>query len=80
VLRDRRKIRGHTIELIYLGASIAYVAVASALLVIVYRPLLQRWLDAVLPHNAAAPTAWTITLAAGILALILLADSMRTTQ
>jgi CRP-like cAMP-binding protein/Zn-dependent protease len=76
-LRDRRELARHRLDMLYLGASFLYLAVAAAVVLVVYRVVLEHWLDALMPLSAANWLAWTVTGLNVALALVLLLDTVR---
>ena len=62
-------LRGHGVDLAYALLSLLFVAIMAAVTIALYRLSAQRWLEAIIPHGAAAGLAWV--LAAVVVALAL---------
>jgi putative peptide zinc metalloprotease protein len=67
--------RAHWIELVYGAGAVAYVIIASALTVIVYRLTIEQWIAHALPPPLADGLAWLLAVAvAGMCVLGVLGD------
>lgn len=68
-LRDPHRLRDHSLELLYGLASVLYIVLMAALTVILYRLVVQGWLESVLSGQVAAALAWVLAAAVVILAI-----------
>lgn len=64
VLRDPARLRGHYGDLLYGLASLLYVGIMAAALVLLYRLTVQQWFAGLLPESVAASLAWVLAAAA----------------
>lgn len=70
-LCKRDELKRHKLELLYGLGAVLYIVLAGALMLTLYRVVIQGWLAAILPVALASATAWVFT--AGLVALALLA-------
>jgi CRP-like cAMP-binding protein/Zn-dependent protease len=68
-LRDPQRLRDHSMELLYGLGAVLYIVLMAALTVILYRVVVQGWLESVLPGHAAAALAWALAAAVVVLAI-----------
>ena len=69
-LRDRTKLRGHGVELVYGLLAVAYIFLIGYFMLVVYRLVLQGLVEQILPQGVASGLAWLFAVAvAGIAAL-----------
>ena len=68
------------LELLYGSASILYVASMAVVTVILYRLLVQRWLDALLPGIVSAGLAWALAALVILLSAIGIAGDLRSVR
>ena len=59
-LRDPQRLRSHSLELLYGLAAVLYIVLMAALTVILYRLVVQGWLESVLSGPVAAALAWAL--------------------
>ena len=62
-----RGLRGHSLEIGYGLAALAYIGVEAVLVVALYRLVLRGWLAALLPATAATALAWAVAAVAVVL-------------
>ena len=79
-LRNRAELRRHRLELFYGLGAVLYVFVSAFLLLVVYRVIIQGWLDQAMPVLAAASIAWALTGTLVALTLMTLAGDLRTSR
>ena len=77
VLRTPGGLKGHRLELLYGLGSVLYIAFSAVLTVILYRLIVQGWLEGVLPGGVAAALAWVLAAAVVILAVFGVLGEMR---
>jgi putative peptide zinc metalloprotease protein len=68
-LRNSERLRGHSMELLYGLGAVLYIVLMAALTVILYRVVVQGWLESVLSGPAAAALAWVLAAAVVVLAI-----------
>lgn len=68
-LRDPERLRGHRLELLYGLSAVLYIAFSAALTVVLYRLIVQGWLEGILPDTMAAGLAWVLAAAVVLLAI-----------
>jgi putative peptide zinc metalloprotease protein len=76
-LGNPARLRGHTLELLYGLASVLYIAVEAALMVVLYRLILQDWLSGLLTGAVAAGLAWVLAAAVVVLAVASMLGELR---
>jgi putative peptide zinc metalloprotease protein len=69
-LRTPGRIKGHRLELLYGLASLLYVAFSAVLTVVIYRLVVQGWMEGILPQVLAAGLAWALAGAVVVLAAV----------
>jgi putative peptide zinc metalloprotease protein len=69
-LRTSGGLKGHRLELFYGLASVLYVAFSAALTVVLYRLVVQGWMEGILPDVLAAGLAWALAAAVVVLAAV----------
>ena len=69
-LRTPGKLEGHRFELLYGLASLLYVAFSAVLTVVIYRLVVQGWMEGILPQVLAAGLAWALAAAIVVLAAV----------
>ena len=78
LLRDRADLARHRVEFLYGVGSVLYVVTAAVVMVVLYRLLLQGWIETVLPTSLAVGLAWVLALLVSLLAALgLIADLRR---
>jgi hypothetical protein len=68
-LRNPERLRGHRLELLYGLASVLFVVFSAALMVVLYRLIVQDWLSSILSDAVAAGLAWALAAAVVVLAV-----------
>lgn len=68
-LRDPERLRDHRLELLYGLASVLYIVFMAALTVILYRVVVQGWLESVVSSPVAAALAWALAALVVVLAI-----------
>src|SRR5215210_25967 len=69
-LRTPGGLKGHRLELLYGLASVLYVAFSAVLTVVLYRLVVQGWMEGILPDVLAAGLAWALAAAVVVLAAV----------
>jgi putative peptide zinc metalloprotease protein len=69
-LRTSGGLKGHRLELFYGLASVLYVALMAVLTVVLYRLVVQGWMEGILPDVLAAALAWVLAAAVVVLAAV----------
>jgi putative peptide zinc metalloprotease protein len=69
-LRTPGRLKGHRLELLYGLASLLYVAFSAVLTVVIYRLVVQGWMEGILPQVLAAGLAWALAGAVVVLAAV----------
>jgi putative peptide zinc metalloprotease protein len=69
-LRTPSRLEGHRLELLYGLASLLYVAFSAVLTVVLYRLVVQGWMEGILPDVLAAGLAWALAAAVVVLAAV----------
>jgi putative peptide zinc metalloprotease protein len=69
-LRNPQRFWGHRLELLYGLASVLYVAFSAVLMVVLYRLVVQGWMEGILPEVLAAGLAWALAAAVVVLAAV----------
>jgi putative peptide zinc metalloprotease protein len=69
-LRTSGGLKGHRLELFYGLASVLYVALMAVLTVVLYRLVVQGWMEGILPNVLAAGLAWVLAAAVVVLAAV----------
>src|SRR5215212_236056 len=69
-LRTSGGLKGHRLELFYGLASVLYVALMAVLTVVLYRLVVQGWMEGILPEVLAAGLAWALAAAVVVLAAV----------
>jgi len=57
-LRHPSRLRGHGFDALYAVASVLYIIGAATLLVFLYRSVVQRWVEQVVPSSVAPVIGW----------------------
>ncbi len=68
-LRDPQRLRDHRLELLYGLGAVLYIVLMAALTVILYRVVVQGWLESVVSGPVAAALAWALAAAVVFLAI-----------
>jgi putative peptide zinc metalloprotease protein len=77
-LRDRRDLRRHRVDFLYGVGSVIYILGSAAAVVVLYRLVVQGWINSVLPGSIAEALAWVFALLVSLLAVLgLIADLRR---
>jgi putative peptide zinc metalloprotease protein len=76
-LREPERLRGHRLELLYGLSSVLYIAFSAVLTVVLYRLIVQGWMEGFLPDALAAALAWVLAAAVVILAALGVLGEMR---
>jgi len=76
-LRTSGGLKGHRLELFYGLASVLYIAFSAALTVMLYRLVVQGWMEGILPHVLAAGLAWVLAVAVVVLAAVSVLGELR---
>jgi putative peptide zinc metalloprotease protein len=63
-------LEGHRFELLYGLASVLYVGFSAVLTVVIYRLVVQGWMEGILPEILAAGLAWALAAAIVVLAAV----------
>src|SRR3712207_3363027 len=69
-LRTPGELKGHRVELFYGLASVLYVALMAVLTVVLYRLIMQGWMEGIMPAVVAAGLAWVLAAAVVVLAAL----------
>jgi putative peptide zinc metalloprotease protein len=69
-LRNPGRLKGHRLELLYGLASLLYVAFSAVLTVVIYRLVVQGWMEGIMPQVLAAGLAWALAGAVVVLAAV----------
>jgi putative peptide zinc metalloprotease protein len=69
-LRTSGGLKGHRLELFYGLASVLYVTLMAVLTVVIYRLVVQGWMEGILPDVLAAGLAWVLAAAVVVLAAV----------
>jgi hypothetical protein len=76
--RERQELRRHRTDLLYGIGSALYVLAAAIAMLVLYRLILQGWINTVLPGSVATALAWVFALGVSLLAMSgLIADLRR---
>jgi putative peptide zinc metalloprotease protein len=76
-LRTPGGLKGHRLELFYGLASVLYIALMAVLTVVLYRLVVQGWMEGILPDVLAAGLAWVLAAAVVVLAAISVLGELR---
>jgi putative peptide zinc metalloprotease protein len=76
-LRTSGGLKGHRLELLYGLASVLYVAFSAVLTVVLYRLIVQGWMEGILPEVLAAGLAWVLAAAVVVLATVSVLGELR---
>ena len=76
-LRDPQRLRGHRLELLYGLASVLFVVFSAALMIVLYRLIVQDWLSGLLTDKVAAGLAWALVAAVVALAVFGMLGELR---
>jgi putative peptide zinc metalloprotease protein len=76
-LRTPGGLKGHRLELLYGLASVLYVALMGVLTVVLYRLIVQGWMEGILPDILAAGLAWVLAAAVVVLAAVSVLGELR---
>jgi putative peptide zinc metalloprotease protein len=76
-LRTSGGLKGHRLELFYGLASVLYVALMAVLTVVLYRLVVQGWMEGILPNVLAAGLAWVLAAAVVVLAAVSVLGELR---
>ena len=76
-LRNSSRLEGHRLELFYGLASVLYVALMAVLTVVLYRLVVQGWMEGILPNVLAAGLAWVLAAAVMVLAAVSVLGELR---
>jgi putative peptide zinc metalloprotease protein len=76
-LRTPGGLKGHRLELFYGLASLLYVALMAVLTVVLYRLIVQGWMEGILPDVLAAGLAWVLAAAVVVLAVVSVLGELR---
>ena len=79
-LRNPERLRGHRLELLYGLASVLFVAFSAALMVVLYRLIMQDWLSGIVTDTVAAGLAWALAAAVVVLAVFGMLAELRGTR
>ena len=71
------RLEGHRLELLYGLASVLYVAFSAVLTVVIYRLVVQGWMEGILPDVLAAGLAWVLAAAIVVLAAVAVLGELR---
>jgi putative peptide zinc metalloprotease protein len=69
-LRTSGRLKGHRLELFYGLDSVLYVAFSAVLTVVIYRLVVQGWMEGILPQVLATGLAWALAAAVVVLAVV----------
>jgi putative peptide zinc metalloprotease protein len=69
-LRTPSRLEGHRFELLYGLTSVLYVAFSAVLTVVIYRLVVQGWMEGILPDVLAAGLAWALAATVVVLAVV----------
>jgi putative peptide zinc metalloprotease protein len=69
-LRNPGRLEGHRLELFYGLASLLYVAFSAMLTVVIYRLVVQSWMEGIMLQVLAAGLAWALAGAVVVLAAV----------
>jgi putative peptide zinc metalloprotease protein len=76
-LRTPGGLKGHRLELFYGLASVLYIALMAVLTVVLYRLVVQGWMEGILPDVLAAGLAWVLAAAVVVLAAVSVLGELR---
>ena len=76
-LRTPGRLEGYRLELLYGLASVLYVALMAVLTVVLYRLVVQGWMEGILPEVLAAGLAWALAAAVVELAAVSVLGELR---
>jgi putative peptide zinc metalloprotease protein len=76
-LRTSGGLKGHRLELFYGLASVLYVALMAVFTVVLYRLVVQGWMEGILPDVLAAGLAWVLAAAVVVLAAVSVLGELR---
>ena len=76
-LRTSGGLKGHRLELFYGLASVLYIALMAVLTVVLYRLIVQGWIEGILPEVLAAGLAWALAAAVVVLAAVSVLGELR---
>jgi putative peptide zinc metalloprotease protein len=76
-LRTSGGLKGHRLELFYGLASVLYIALMAVLMVVLYRLVVQGWMEGILPDVLAAGLAWVLAAAVVVLASVSVLGELR---
>jgi putative peptide zinc metalloprotease protein len=76
-LRTSGGLKGHRLELFYGLASVLYVALMAVLTLVLYRLVVQGWMEGILPEVVAAALAWVLAAAVVVLAAVSVLGELR---
>ena len=80
LIRDRRHDRRGTTDLLFSIGSVLYVFAMAAVVVVIYRLTVQKWIGTLLPTSVAAAIAWTLAGIVSGLALLGVIADLRTAR
>ena len=76
-LRTSGGLKGHRLELFYGLASVLYAALMAVLTVVLYRLVVQGWMEGIMPQILAAGLAWALAAAVVVLAAVSVLGELR---
>jgi putative peptide zinc metalloprotease protein len=76
-LRTSGGLMGHRLELLDGLASVLYVALMAVLTVVLYRLVVQGWMEGIMPHVLAAGLVWALAAAIVVLAVVSVLGELR---
>jgi putative peptide zinc metalloprotease protein len=76
-LRTPGGLEEHRVELFYGLASVLYVAFSAVLTVVLYRLVVQGWMEGILPDALAAGLAWLLAAVVVVLAALSVVGELR---
>ena len=76
----REELRRHKLELLYGLGAVLYIVLAGALMLTVYRVVVQGWLASILPLTVAAAIAWVLMIGLVALAMLTVIGDLRASR
>jgi putative peptide zinc metalloprotease protein len=76
-LRTSGGLKGYQLELFYGLASVLYIALMAVLTVVLYRLVVQGWMEGILPEVLAAGLAWVLAATVVVLAVLSVLGELR---
>jgi hypothetical protein len=70
-------LKGHRLELFYGLASVLYLALIAMFTEVLYRPVVQGWMETIMPEIVAVGLAWVLAAAVAILAILSVLGELR---